>query len=69
MLKLKNAQSLSRTDMKELMGGTNDDAAKATCLDSCFLDEQTGERSCPGGKPCRQYVCNPVRPSYGYRCS
>jgi natural product precursor len=68
MLKLKNAQPLSRTEMKNLMGGTNDEAAKAFCPNSCFMDEQTGERSCAGGEPCQTYLCNPTRPIYGYRC-
>jgi len=66
MLKLKNAQSLSRTDMKNLMGGTNDDASRALCPDFCFLDENTGERSCGGTMQCVSYVCN--RTMIAYKC-
>lgn len=68
MLKLKNAQSLSRTEMKNLTGGTNEDAARALCPDSCFMDAETGERSCFGGQPCQPYICNRIQPTYGYRC-
>ncbi|NQX39842.1 hypothetical protein SAMN05421820_106242 [Pedobacter steynii] len=68
MLKLKNAQSLSRTDMKNLMGGNNDNAAKALCPEFCFLDENTGERFCGGDKQCVSYRCNPNSNQYGYKC-
>ncbi|RQO75312.1 hypothetical protein DBR43_08115 [Pedobacter sp. KBW06] len=66
MLKLKNAQSLSRTDMKNLMGGTNEDASRALCPDFCFVDENTGERSCGGTMQCVTYFC--TRNSVGYKC-
>jgi hypothetical protein len=68
MLKLKNAQSLSRTDMKNLMGGNNDNAARPYCPQQCFMDAETGERSCAGNKPCQVFLCDPQQERYGYRC-
>jgi natural product precursor len=69
MLKLKNAQSLSRTDMKNLMGGMNDNAARPYCTDACMTDMHTGEHYCPGDMYCQIYVCYAGVPTtYSYKC-
>lgn len=68
MLNFKNAQTLSRTEMKNLMGGSNEDTSRAICPDFCFVDEQTGERSCGGELICQSYRCNPHSPTIGYKC-
>lgn len=70
MLKFKNAQTLSRTEMKNLTGGTTSERRPA-CFDTCFFDYQTSENYCPNGKSCEEYLCdniNPNQPKYAKRC-
>lgn len=64
MLKPKNAQTLGRTEMKELMGGHEDTSAKYICQSYCIPDE-----ICDDGGSCVVYFCgpHPIRDK-GYKC-
>jgi hypothetical protein len=70
MLKFKNAQTLSRTDMKKLMGGTTIEARPA-CFNECYGDYNTPAGYCANGGMCEQYLCDnskPEWPRYAQRC-
>lgn len=64
MLKFKNAQTLSRAEMKNLMGGANN-AAKPICADLCQLNG-----GCSMGQTCEAYPCvvHGV-PTLGFKCA
>jgi hypothetical protein len=67
MLNLKNARSLSRTDMKKLTGGTQSTNSGRPCLsEDCFFN---GESFCTNGRQCLIYYCDPRHPeNFGYKC-
>ncbi|NQX39838.1 hypothetical protein SAMN05421820_106238 [Pedobacter steynii] len=68
MLKLKNAQYLSRADMKKLSGGTNHNSSRLNCDDQCDYDPDAGTRVCNDGKHCIVYSC-PGQPEItSYKC-
>lgn len=68
MLKLKNAQALSRTEMKNLSGGADKQAPRNACASDCFQDPWEGSNYCPNGT-CVMYWCGPDRDrDVGYRC-
>lgn len=66
MLKLKNAQSLSRTDMKKLVGGTNDNSSRIVCDDECNYD--AGGGACDDGKECLPRNCPRQPHIINYKC-
>ncbi|WP_342331155.1 hypothetical protein [Pedobacter sp. FW305-3-2-15-E-R2A2] len=68
MLNLKNAQTLSRTDMKKFTGGLNDDSARRPCLSDCFYDPNNWN-TCLNGGDCQIYYCGPNHDrDFGYKC-
>jgi hypothetical protein len=67
MLKFKNAQTLSRTDMKKLVGGTSTTSKGRLCPGDCIIGED--ERYCRNGKTCQMAECEPGQDKfYAYRC-
>ncbi|RQO75317.1 hypothetical protein DBR43_08140 [Pedobacter sp. KBW06] len=64
MLTLKNAQTLGRTEMKNLLGGQETTSARYICETSCIPDG-----ICDDGSSCVVYFCgpHPIR-DRGYRC-
>ena len=68
MLNLKNAQTLSRTELKKFTGGLNDDNSRRPCLSECFYDPN-GWNYCLNGGECRIYYCGPnTERDFGYKC-
>lgn len=64
MLKFKNAQSLSRAEMKNLTGGTNS-ALKPLCAVLCRVDGD-----CALGQHCESYPCLfHGEPTLGFKCA
>lgn len=67
MLKFKNAQTLSRTDMKKLVGGTSTASKGRPCPGDCIIGED--EWYCRNGKTCQMVECEPGQDKfYAYRC-
>lgn len=68
MFNPKNAQTLSRTELKKLRGGLNDDSARRPCLSDCFYDPGNWNQ-CINGGICTIYYCGPNKErDFGYRC-
>lgn len=62
MLKFKNAQTLSRTEMKKLMGGHDENAARYICANWCVNNSD-----CDTGS-CRIYHCGSQPKDTGFKC-